>query len=783
MLRVNFYSGSVRFAADSGFTSARFIDEDRRLNHIWIQDAASFHNQRLSLNDEAQITVWPLGYEDPAIWVLAELPDHNLEVEVVLEAEIDLSDHVTIEGSGPFSAHIAQASQGNRQVSLSQIDGRVETLSYTRIPSPRRIQLFGDSVELDLAIAFNGLGSAQQTEMLLETLEQYEISASFFLSFDDLLISENLAKKLISAGHTIGVKTAPRASQSMTTSVTTTIQNNLSQLLLQDNFGHHALLVQNPSRYGQFPGDRAVLNQLQDLQTSGFIPVYSNIAAPLGDFDPLLFSQNAGRIAFDASANILSFDFSEQNDNATNSVLPTFLKQLINDGFSFTNLAEISGLTQNQVFPETSFEPVARDQLMFWLMSITWFGVQNFIFLMALIVALHSPIYLFLAFIRREKFPYDENYHPPVTIIIPAYNEAKVIQKTLESVLASDYPDFKVIVVDDGSNDNTAGIVAKTAKQDKRVRLIEQENHGKWFAEDRALNELETPFFVIVDADTLLQKDAIKYLVQPFKSGVVGAVAGTVEIGNRDNLLTACQVVEYKISQNIMRRAYEVFNGIIVVPGAIGAWRTQAVIESGLVSGDTITEDADLTLAVNRADYKIMYAPEAKSYTEAPNSMVPFMQQRLRWSLGMLQVSWKHRGAIAEGRAVGFISIVEAIWYRMVSSFIFPIIDLILIIALGSWIYTAIEQGTFGLNNLTYGAVFLLVVLTLLDVINLMAAFWFERRMEWKMLFLVPLLRFGYWQLLYIPSIRAFIHAVSGRLRGWQKLKRTDTAIIFDEAD
>ena len=155
------------------------------------------------------------------------------------------------------------------------------------------------------------------------------------------------------------------------------------------------------------------------------------------------------------------------------------------------------------------------------------------------------------------------------------------------------------------------------------------------------------------------------------------------------------------------------------------------------------------------------------------------MQQRLRWSLGMLQVSWKHKGAITEGRAVGFVSIVDAVWYRIISSFVFPLVDLIIVTAVASWAYKIATQGSLELNHFSVSVILLFLLLTLLDVVNLAAAFWFERKLEWKLLLLVPFLRFGYRQLLYISSIRSIFHATSGRLRGWQKLSRTDTAKIL----
>jgi|GEM_PF-5514571 len=131
-----------------------------------------------------------------------------------------------------------------------------------------------------------------------------------------------------------------------------------------------------------------------------------------------------------------------------------------------------------------------------------------------------------------------------------------------------------------------------------------------------------------------------------------------------------------------MRRAYEVFDGIIVVPGAMGAWRVEAVKKAGLVSGDTITEDADLTIAVHRAGYSIRYQEDAKSHTEAPDTISGFLRQRFRWTFGMFQASWKHKRSILERKTVGFISIVDAIWYQLITSVIYPFFDIYLIVFL-----------------------------------------------------------------------------------------------------
>ena len=272
--------------------------------------------------------------------------------------------------------------------------------------------------------------------------------------------------------------------------------------------------------------------------------------------------------------------------------------------------------------------------------------------------------------------------NPPKQIValIAAYNAGEYLRLAVESLLNQTRPLDRIVVIDDGSTDETEAIVQGIASKNDSVLLIVQENEGKWSALDHAIAVSETPFVAILDADSLIDPMALREIVQPFKNDNVGGVSGTVEIGNKDGLLTLFQRLEYLHTQQVMRRAYEVFDGIIVVPGAMGAWRVKAVRAAGLVSGDTITEDADLTIAVHRCGYSVRYQENAKSYTEAPTTISSFRNQRFRWTFGMFQASWKHKRAILERKTVGFISLVDAIWYQLITSMIFPFFDIYFII-------------------------------------------------------------------------------------------------------
>jgi len=233
---------------------------------------------------------------------------------------------------------------------------------------------------------------------------------------------------------------------------------------------------------------------------------------------------------------------------------------------------------------------------------------------------------------------------PSVSIIIPAYNEGKVIEKTIRSVLELRYSKKEIIVVDDGSTDNTLKI-AKLMETDNPIRVIsKRKNGGKWSALNEGIESSISDIIVCIDADTVLDKNAIQPLVNHFIDSKVGAVAGNIKVGNRDKLLTKLQALEYISQLNIQRRSEAFFRKITVVPGPLGAFRKSIIKEVGFYTGDTFAEDADLTLKILKAGYRIKYEPKSIGYTEAPTFLFDLAKQRYRWYRGLLQVIIKHKG-------------------------------------------------------------------------------------------------------------------------------------------
>jgi cellulose synthase/poly-beta-1,6-N-acetylglucosamine synthase-like glycosyltransferase/peptidoglycan/xylan/chitin deacetylase (PgdA/CDA1 family) len=346
----------------------------------------------------------------------------------------------------------------------------------------------------------------------------------------------------------------------------------------------------------------------------------------------------------------------------------------------------------------------------------------------------------------------------PVTVLVPAYNEHRCIVATLRSLARSEHP-IEIIVIDDGSTDGTADLAEALGLPN--VRVVRQRNAGKPAALNRGIALARHELIVMVDADTVFEPCSIARLVQPLADPRVGAVAGNAKVGNRGRLIALWQHIEYVMGFNLDRRMYEVLRCMPTVPGAIGAFRRSALIEAGGMSSDTLAEDTDITMALHRAGWRVVYAEHARSYTEAPATLAQLVRQRYRWSYGTMQAVWKHRGAVFDrgpsGR-FGRLGLPLVALFQILLPLLAPLID----------VFTV------------YGMVFInptrtaVAWLALLGVQALGAgyAFWLDRERPWPLL-LLPVQQVVYRQVMYVVLVQAVISALSGRRMRWQKLKRT----------
>jgi cellulose synthase/poly-beta-1,6-N-acetylglucosamine synthase-like glycosyltransferase len=381
--------------------------------------------------------------------------------------------------------------------------------------------------------------------------------------------------------------------------------------------------------------------------------------------------------------------------------------------------------------------------------------------------------------VRKPKMPLPlpSASRSPVTVLIAAYNEDPVIERTIECILASHHVEPRVIVVDDGSSDNTAEVVTRAFGSDPRVTLLRKPNGGKASALNVALARAETAVVIGVDADTQLDPDAIALLLRWFSDPKVGAVAGNVKVGNRGSLVTRWQSLEYVVSQNIDRRAMARLNAITVVPGAIGAWRTKALQSAGGFRPDTLAEDMDLTWRLRRSGWVIANEPGARAYTEVPGTLGSLTKQRFRWTFGTLQCLWKHRDAMFRYGWFGSLALPSLWLFQIAAQILAPLVDLQLLLALLSrlseWAGSLAHRDiTPGYDPMIWFILGIYLAFGALEFAAGAIAYAMEGDSK-RDLWLLPTQRLVYRQIMYWVVLRAVVRALGGLSHGWGKLKRS----------
>ena len=471
--------------------------------------------------------------------------------------------------------------------------------------------------------------------------------------------------------------------------------------------------------------------------------------------------------------------------------LPMIIEGLRARGYQIVPVYQLLGKTKADVMP-----PIPKNErwaawlnrIGFWLwgagmLSITWiFFLGDLLMTSRLVLVGALAIYDRFANHVEVSPEAIAAYKPKVAVLIPAYNEEKVIERTVRSVLDSDYPNLHVIVVDDGSKDRTLEVARRAFAQEEaegRVLILTKPNAGKAEALNYGLEHLtDEEIFVGIDADTIIAPDAISHLVPHFINPKVGAIAGNAKVGNRVNLWTRWQAVEYITSQNFERRALNTMGAVSVVPGAIGAWRVSAVREAGGYHVDTVAEDADLTMALLRRGYRVEYEDQALAYTEAPTGANGLMRQRFRWSFGILQALYKHRSVFARKGALGWVALPNILIFQILLPLVSPFIDIMFIVGM-AWYFI---QKYFHPESTDPASFQKLVVFFLaflvIDFVASAVAFALERRRpdskeDTWLLSQVWLQRFAYRQLFSIVLLKTLKRAAEGQKFAWDKLERT----------
>ena len=448
----------------------------------------------------------------------------------------------------------------------------------------------------------------------------------------------------------------------------------------------------------------------------------------------------------------------------TVAALQRLIPRLRARGYSFVPVSDLAGLPPAVVEPPPSDWERVRGKLLIGTLGVASAITTALTFLLGpiAILALFRMV-LVLALSRRHvrdlrRRGADAGFTPSVSIVVPAFDEAVGIEKAVRSLAAVDYPEFEIVVVDDGSTDGTGAIVERLGLE--RVRLLRQANAGKPAALNAGMRAARHDVVVTVDGDTVFERGTLRALVQPFRDPTVGAVSGNTKVGNRRGLLGRWQHIEYVMGFNLDRRLYDVLRCMPTVPGAIGAFRRATLVDIGGVSSATLAEDTDITIAIGRAGWRVVYAEDARAWTEAPSSLSALWRQRYRWSFGTMQAVWKHKAAVLDPdqRRIGWIGLPYLVFFQIALPLLAPLIDVFAV------------YGILFLDPVPVIAYWLAF-----NVLNLGLG-WYAFRLDHESprpLWAMPLQQFVYRQLMYLVVIESVISALAGTRIRWQQIERT----------
>jgi cellulose synthase/poly-beta-1,6-N-acetylglucosamine synthase-like glycosyltransferase/spore germination protein YaaH/peptidoglycan/xylan/chitin deacetylase (PgdA/CDA1 family) len=788
----------VNFDDDAMNPHFSYLDEKSLRHDIWFLDAVTALNQMRSAQTLGIKTfaLWRLGSEDRSLWKVWDVPGDPAAADKL--KDVPPGADVDMEGQGEILRIENKPAHGLRDLTIDADSHLITDEVFQSLPEPYRVGRYGYSPN-KVALTFDDGPDPDWTPKILDVLKQKHATATFFLIGIQTDKFSSIAKRIYREGSTIGNHTFTHPDVSNISTAYMKVELNLTERLFASLVGIRATLMRPPYAIDEEPDTADQVRPLEIPQEMGYITVGNRIDP--NDWTGGHSAEEITSIVLSRlppcrqenlrCGNIVLLHDGGGNRSETVRALPMIIDGIRARGYEIAPVYELLGKTRADVMaplPAGELWAARLDRLGFWLFDaviifITW------IFLVGDLLMTGRLIFIGTAAVYdrvHEKIfgkPAEiASYKPKVAVLIPAYNEEKVIERTVRAALNSNYPNLRVIVIDDGSTDRTLEVARKAFAAESaagEVLILGKPNSGKAEALNYGIEHIgDAELFVGIDADTIIAQDAIARLVPHFINPKVGAIAGNAKVGNRVNLWTRWQALEYITSQNFERRALDVLGAVSVVPGAIGAWRISAVREAGGYHIDTVAEDADLTMALLRRGYRVEYEDMALAYTEAPTNANALMRQRFRWSFGVLQAVYKHRGVFARKGALGWVALPNIVIFQILLPLVSPLIDIMF--AVGTvWYFVQKHFHPDSTDPASFHKLVLFFFAFLvIDFIASAIAFALERRCPedkedaW-LLSQVWLQRFAYRQLFSIVLFKTLKRALEGRRFAWDKLERT----------
>ncbi|MEP7380341.1 MAG: glycosyltransferase [Gemmatimonadota bacterium] len=776
------HSAHVAFDPQSLTPYLAWTEADSTDHVVWYLDGVTAWNEVVASRalGVAGHAVWRLGSEDPSIWqFLGQDRAQATALTVMPRGGYD----VEFRGEGEILRVDAMPDTGIRVLRVDSATQRIVAESLAVLPSNWVVRRMGASAHR-VALTFDDGPDGRWTPDILDTLTARQVPATFFIIGHNAQGNIRLTRRIYDEGHEIGNHTFTHPNLALTDPWVTRVELGATERLIEAVTDRRSVLFRPPYFGDAEPTTRDALGPIAIANALGYLTAGVHVDAEDWRIsDPVRIVRQV--LDERVRGNVVLLHDGGGVRAGTVAALGPLIDSLRARGDTLVLLSDLAGITRDAAMPAlpasgatTRFIELASYALIG--------GTQRFffdVFMLAAILGIARLIFLLsLALVQRFRTgPTLPHYTPDVTVVVPAWNEEKVIHRTIASLLAQEYDgEVDVVVVDDGSPDATYAVALAAYGTHPRVAILTKSNGGKSTALNHGIARARGDIVVCLDADTIFQPDTIACLVAPLADPRVGAVAGNAKVGNRLNIVTRWQALEYVTSQNVDRRAFSLLNAITVVPGAVGAWRKALVLAAGGFSHDTLAEDQDLTIAIRRMGYTVAYADRAIAWTEAPDTLGGLARQRFRWSFGTLQCAWKYRGELFRRRSgtLGWLALPNTWLFQLLFTALSPLADVAFVWSLVSvWIDRLQHGATYAdvaVQHLAeYYALFLLV-----DWGAAIVAFMIEPDEDRKLTWLIFLQRFVYRQVMYWVVLKAFASAFRGRVVGWGRLERKATVTI-----
>ena len=793
--------GKIDFDNDSYNLFYNYYDDEDVVHHVYFTDAATnFNTLRFASEyNLSGVALWRLGTEDSRLWRF-----YNKDMQKEALQAFDFNDFAKVDpisepdyiGYGEILDIVGLPKTGLISPQVDTAEMLISEENYDSLPSSYVIRKYGQPKGKQVVLSFDDGPDPKYTRQILDILAQEHVPAAFFIVGINAENNIPLLKRIYNEGYEIGNHTFTHPNIAAVSTQRANVEMESTRLLIEAVTGHSTILFRAPFNADFEPGTLDELIPVALARKKNYLDVGESIDPE--DWEPGITAdsilQRIIQIKKRLDANdinggiILLHDAGGDSRKATVTALPAIIKYFKDNGYQFTTIADLLHKQRDDLMP-----PIPKGngyyliQLNYFLAEFGYWGghILSSLFIIFIVLSLARIFMMAILASRQHSKEKKENAIPSwttgnaaaplVSIIVPAYNEEVNAVSSLNNLLKTDYPNFEIIFVDDGSKDSTFEKVSTAFAGNSRMRVLTKPNGGKASALNFGIQQSKADFVVCIDADTKLLPNAVSLLMRHFdevaavKEQPTGAVAGNVKVGNEVNAITRWQAIEYITSQNFDRKAFAAVNAITVVPGAIGAFRKKALEEAGGFTTDTLAEDCDLTVRILRCGYLVKNDNKAIALTEAPESVRMFLKQRFRWSFGVMQTFWKNRDALFNWKYkwLGWIALPNMLIFQFLIPTIAPLADIFMIIGL----FTGNQE-----KILTYYFAFMLV-----DAAVSILAFSYEKEKFSKLIWLIPQ-RFVYRWLMYYVLFKSYRKAIKGELQHWGVLKRTGNVKEVGEA-